>query len=180
VRRAAALLITLLPLAGCEESPGVPPLTSRAAEIPVEVDHLHAATLHADRQIVVPNLVFVVQRSSTEAGVVGLTLLTSRPGPDGSRLVFGTSQNLAGPDRLTGLKLQFGGRSLFDPSGNGVFTVTVAYQPKFASITITKVLDTEVSGTISGEFHRFRALHGKNHADVIQVEGTFRAALVLR
>jgi len=180
MRGAGRLSMVLLLLAGCEEPPSVPPPTSRAPETPPEVDRVHVATLRADRQIIVPNLLFVVQRGSPDSTIAGLTLMTSRPSPEGSRLIFGTSQNLTGPGQLAGLEMRFGGASLLDIRGNGIFMTVTAYQPKFVTIVVNKVLEGEVSGTISGEFYRFRAFQGRGHPEVVRAEGTFRAVLIVR
>ncbi len=138
------------------------------------------ATLRADRQIVIPNLLFVVQRDPGGSDVTGLTLISSQPAPDGSRMTFGTSQNVANLDRLTGLQMNLGGHRLLDPRGNGVFTSFSAYQPKFATITITKVGENDVSGSVSGEFYRFRALQPAQRPDTVNVEGAFSAVLIIR
>lgn len=157
-----------------------PPETARESPTLADTDRVHAATLHADRQIFVPNLLFVVQRDLSGSGSTGLTLMSSRPGADGSRMIFGTSQNVASLDRLAGLEIRVGGYRLFDSRGNGVFTSMVAYQPKAVTVSVNKVAEGEVGGTISGDFYRFQAFRAAGAPDIVRVEGTFTAVLIVR
>jgi hypothetical protein len=174
---AIAILNALLLLAGCEEEPPLPPQPSASAPAAPEIDRKHSARIKADRSITIPNLQLVMQRDPLGSDMIGVTLLSTRSGADTARLLFGTTQNLPSLDKLTATDIHFGGARLLDPRGNGVFTQTAAYQPKLATMKITRVTEGEAHGTISGEFYLFKATTPALRPAVVQLDAIFDAVL---
>jgi hypothetical protein len=176
----AALIVCFSP-AGCEkEEPPPPPQPPATAPAPAEIDRKHTATVKADRSITVPNLQLVIQRDPMGADMTGFTLLSTRPGADGSRLLLGTAQSLISLDKLTSTDVRFAGARFLDTRGNGIFTSMRSYQPKFVTLRITAVNAGEASGTISGEFYRFKTGTPAARPDVVELEATFTAVLTVR
>jgi hypothetical protein len=179
-RRFTAVLPLLLSGLACDNGSPPPPSPTQPAKAELSQDFAHFATVRGDQQITIPNLQFVVQHDPRGSGLAGFTLWSSRPGPDGSRLVFGWEQDLSSLDRLTSREVHLAGGRFLDPSGSGVFTSAVVARPKFATLKIAKVEANEVTGTITGEFYRFRALQPAVRPDVVNLEIAFKATLVAR
>ncbi|HVP12314.1 MAG TPA: hypothetical protein VMV94_14140 [Phycisphaerae bacterium] len=175
-----ALQIPWALAAGCEEEQLPPPRSPATAPAAAELDRKHTASIKADRNYVIPNLQFVVQRDPVGTDMTGFTLLSTRPGPDDSRLLFGTTQNLSSLDKLTSIDIRFAGARLLDPHGNGIFTTLACYQPKFVTLKIRKVDAGEAQGTLSGEFYRFKTVTPTAKPDVVRLEATFTAVLIVK
>ena len=165
---------------GCEEEPPLPPKTPATAPAVPEIDHKHSAMIKADRNLTIPNLRFVIQRDPLGSAMTGFTLLSTRPGAEGARLLLGTTQNVASLDKLTATDIHFGGGRFLDPHGSGIFTATAAYQPKLVTLKITRMTEGEVHGTISGEFYRYKMAAPGVRPAVVQLEATFDALLTFQ
>ena len=177
-----AIGISWMPLAGCEEEEPLPPpkSTTTAPAAAPEIDLKHSAAFKADRNLTIPNLQLIIQPDPAGSDLTGLTLLSVRPGADGSHMLFGTTQSLASLDRLTSTEFHFAGTRFLDTRGNGIFTSMVSYQPKFAALKITKAAAGEATGTISGEFYRFKASSPLARPEVVEVEAAFAAMLTIK
>ncbi len=182
-----ALAVAVIGASSCGDESEMPPPPDDAptsvqnpAIKPIEFDPKRYITIKADRSFTIANLIFVVQGDPLAAGTFGITLTTSRPAPDGSRLTFGTIDSAANLDALTKKTLRFGGGSLLDPTGDGVFTSIAIYQPKFANLRITAIDKQEVRGVLSGEFYRFNTTTPTARPAVLNLTGEFIAARIDR
>lgn len=147
---------------------------------PIEFDPRRCIVIKADRTITLANLIFVIQGDPRDGESIGVTLTVSRPAPDGSRMTFGAIENVASPEDLVKIPLRFGGASILDPMGDGIFTTMAFYQPKFATIKVTSVEKDEVRGVVSGEFYRFSLATPLAKPSVIKLSGDFVAARIDR
>ena len=162
--------------------PPPPPEEKQAEAKPViktvEIDLRHSVKFTADKTISMPNVMLVIQNSAAKDASFGITLTTSRASADGSRMVFGALESGKDLDEVLKGTMNFASGSILDPTGNGVFTTTTIYQPKFVSMKLTSVNGDEASGMISGEFYKFSALTPTAKPTVVKAEGTFQATLV--
>ena len=111
---------------------------------------------------------------------MGVTLASSQPAADGSRMTFGTFEKAESLEALARNSIDFGGAAIYDPRGNGVFTPLGAYQPKLATLRITSHDETQASGTIRGEFYHFKPGQTTLRPTVIPIEATFSAKLIVK
>jgi hypothetical protein len=167
-------------IAGCEEEPLPPPPPPASAPTAPEMDHKHSIRIKADRSITIPNAQLVIQRDPVGSDMTGFTLLSTRPGADATRLLFGTTQNMASLNKLTNTDIHFGGARYLDARGNGIFTPTAAYQPKLVTMKITQLTEGEAHGTITGEFYLFKTAAPALRPAVVQLNATFDAILILQ
>ena len=155
-RLATSLTIVFLLAGGCDDTPELPPENGMKKPPPETTqDFDHFASVTGDQRCTIPHLALVLQHDRD--GSLGLTLLSRQPGPDGSRILFGTLERVAAPGDLVGREIDFGGAPRIDPRGNGIFTPIAIYHPKLATFTIQKLDDQEATGVIRGTFHKFRA-----------------------
>ncbi|HKQ47183.1 MAG TPA: hypothetical protein VJZ71_03825 [Phycisphaerae bacterium] len=165
---------------GCEnDEPELPPEQAPAARA-IEFDIQHVARIQADRSFSVANLVLVLQPDRGSGGSMGVTLTTSQPAADGSRLTLGTFEKAESLEALARNTIDFGGAALYDPRGNGIFTPLGAYQPKLASIRISSHDESQVSGTIRGDFYHFKPGQTTLRPSVIFIEAAFSAKLIVK
>ena len=165
---------------GCDDDePELPPDDDPAVR-PVEPDLANFASIKADRSFTVANLVFVLQPDRTQGGLMGVTLASSRPAADGSRMAFGTFEKAESLEALARTTIDFGGVAIYDLRGNGIFTPLGAYQPKLATLRITAHDDARVSGTIRGEFYDFKPGQTTLRPPVISLEVSFAARLIVK
>ena len=144
----------------------------------VEIDLQHSLAFKADRTISISNIVLVLQNSAAKNDSYGVTLTTSRKSLDGSRAIFGALESASSVEALLKDDLHFAAASILDPLGNGIFTTTTAYQPKFVSLKITSIKGDEAAGTISGEFYRFTILTPGSRPTVLKCDGAFNASVI--
>ncbi|MCG8406831.1 MAG: hypothetical protein MI923_16665 [Phycisphaerales bacterium] len=170
--------LVLLLCAGCRDDP--PQQPNPAPMLAVDVDERHVASVRADRMMTVPNLVFVLQHDPSYPTQMGLTLKTAQPGPDGLRLLFYKFEKASSLAKLAKSEIYLLGGRHYDRNGPGIFAATAAYQPKFASMKITKHTEDEIHGAVTGEFYKFNPLQPAVRPDVVDVEMTFIAALVVK
>lgn len=172
----------LLLVSGCEEQPEIPPeaLENAAPKSKLEIDRAHAITLQLDRPIILTNIVLVVQKDPTNPGSLAVSLVTSRPGEDDSRLAFGTFEPADSVDDLLDREIRFSSGSYLSEHTSAVHTAVATYQPKMVALRITSAKDQEARGTLSGEFYRFQRLHPTVRPDVVAGTGTFTALLIVR
>ncbi len=147
---------------------------------PIEFDPRRSIVIKADRTITLANLIFVIQGDPIDGESIGVTLTVSRPAPDGSRMTFGAIEQVAKPEDLVKNPIRFGGGSILDPIGDGIFTTMAIYQPKFATIKVTSVEKDEVRGVVSGEFYRFSLATPTARPSVTKLSGDFVAARIDR
>lgn len=167
-------------LAGCDDKPELPKEEPPAVR-PVEIDIKHSARIKAgDRTLTLANLVLVLQPDPVRGGTMGVTLSSSRPALDGSRMIFGTFETADSIDDLAKMDIDFAGTAIYDVMGSGIFTPLGAYLPKSATIRITSHDLDQVQGTIRGEFYRHKPAQPTLHPAVVNVEATFSAKLVRR
>lgn len=174
-----AAIGALCAFANCDDQPELPKEEKKPAVRPIEIDVAHAARVKADRAFTIANIVLVLQLDPAHA-MTGVTLSTSRPGLDGTRLIFGAYEKIASIDDLAEKDIDFVGSAFFDAQGNGIFTPLGAYQPKSAALHITSHTKDEAQGTIRGEFYQFKLGAPALHPPVITVEATFNAKLIQR
>jgi hypothetical protein len=183
-------LAFLVPIAGatglfiaigsCDEKPELPKEDAPPVR-PIEIDVKHTARIQAGgRSFTLANLVLVLQHDHAHGGMMGVTLSTTQPGQDGSRMIFGSLERADSIDELAKTHIDFGGAAMFDAQGNGVFTSLGAYLPKAAEIRITSHDTAQAQGTIHGQFYRFKTDLPTLHPNVVTVNGTFSAKLVER
>jgi len=166
-------------LAGCEEDIKLPPEDRPTVVADGEVPDLkHSAAIRADREFSIPNMTFVVQSDPRAPDELALTLISRRPGHDGSRMVLAAFEKASKIENLVEKDLVIAGRPFFDPTGMGVFTVTTAYQPKLVTLRLDSVQLTQVSGRITGDFYVFNVTRPKLKPDVRKLEAAFSAAIV--
>lgn len=179
-RSIVAVQLACFALAGCEDEPPPPPNKEETNKQFPEIDERFSATIHADRQIRLTNLAFVLQRDPMDPKSLGVSLTTTRPGADGSRLIFGTFVRGSSIATVAKSKIYLSAGPLFNPHGSGIFTGLAAYQPKFAALTITAFDEGEVRGTFSGDFYRFSMVRPSMQPKIIEVNATFVAALITK
>lgn len=179
-RMVIAAMLGCFAVAGCEDQP--PPPAERVGQpnaLPA-IDYEHSATIRADRQLRITNLVLVLQRSPLRPNEMGVSLTTTRTGPDGSRLIFGTFVRARSIDELAESDIHLSTGPVFNPNGSGIFTSLAAYQPKFVTLRITAFDEKEARGSFSGDFYRFSTVRPVARPDVIEIKATFLAALIVK
>lgn len=165
---------------GCDsDEPELPPDDAPAAQS-VGFDLEHFARIKADRSFTLVNLVLVLQPDRVQGGSMGVTLTTSQPAADGSRMTFGTFAAAESVEALARNTIDFGGTAIYDPRGNGFFTPLGVYQPKLATLRITAHDDSQASGTIRGEFYHYKPGQAKLRPPVIPLEAAFIAKLIVK
>lgn len=174
-----AAIGALCAFANCDDQPELPREEKKPAIRPIEIDVAHAARVRADRAFTIPNIVFVLQPDPARA-MTGVTLTSSRPGIDGTRLIFGSYEKIASIDDFAEKDIEIVGSSFFDPQGNGIFTPLGAYQPKSATLRVTSHTKDEAQGTLRGEFFQFKLGAPALHPTVVSIEATFSAKLIER
>jgi len=175
-----AWLVLLFFQAGCDESADLPPPKQAPPKPAIEVDASMAARIEADRRITIGHLALVLQHDPADAARMVVTLTSTQPEQDGSRLVLGSFERASSSQQLADRSIYLTTGPRLDLRGNGIFTARVAYQPKFATMKIGAYHGTVARGTISGEFYRFDLLRPTARPRVIQVRGEFRAAAIER
>lgn len=184
-----SLLAATAILSSCGDDSEMPPPPDEPAEKssaelagikPIEFDPRRSIVIKADRTITLANLIFVIQGDPIDGESIGVTLTVSRPAPDGSRMTFGAIEHVAKPEDLVKNPIRFGGSSILDLFGDGIFTTTAIYQPKFATIKFTSVEKDEVRGVVSGEFYRFSLATPTARPSVTKLSGDFIAARIDR
>lgn len=171
--------LALLASVGCEEKITLPPDEEEVVTKPLaELDRRYSANIQADRQIILANLALVLQPDPFDPKSMAITLTTTRPGPDESRMVLGTFVPAGRLANLTKSDVHFSSFPLFEPRGNGVFTPRTAYQPKFATLSFSAVDETEAHGTFGGEFYRFSMERPTMRPEVVKLQATFVAAVI--
>jgi len=179
-RALVGLAIFCATLGACEEEPELPPhKPDQATSLPT-VGPQCAVTFRADRSITLGQLVLVLQRDPLDSNSLGFSLTTLRPGADGSRMIFGTFVRADSVAGLTKSEIHLTSSSFLNPRGNGIFTAAAAYQPKLVTLRITSITEGEAAGTFSGDFYRFPTSRPAVRPEVIQANGTFTAALMMR
>jgi len=166
-----------LGLTGCDDEPAAPS-QAEISEEKARRDSSYVAEVRADRTFTVPHLSLVVQVDGGES--MAVSLASRRPGPDGSKLLFGTWQPAAKLTELAGMRLDFASSAAVNIRGNGIFTTVSFYQPKFASVFIDEADGEEARGRISGEFFHLRSVASAGRPEIVQVEADFVAELVMR
>jgi len=167
-----------------DEIPPPPPEEPTPAEReresvkPIEIDAKRSVTFKADRTITIPNLVCVIQSDAGNSESFGFTLVSSKPSADGSRLVFGSIETAKNIDALVNQEMHFASGAVLESGGNGVFTSTASYQPKFVTVKLTAINGNEVEGTIAGDFYRFSRSAPKSKPTALSFSGKFIASLV--
>ncbi|MFQ5430776.1 MAG: hypothetical protein ACE5E1_10745, partial [Phycisphaerae bacterium] len=165
--------------AACDDT-APPPAEAPTPKPAYRIDPQMVAHIRSDRRFTVTGLVFVLQPDGVGAGDLGLSLVSAETNADGSRLVFGTFERASSLEQLAQRDIDLASGPHLNLGGNGVFTTTTAYQPKFARLRITAQDDEQVSGTISGEFYRFDRLRPYARPRVIDVDITFVASLYVK
>jgi len=179
-----ALLLAMVCTPGCKDDIEPPPADDRPVKRrepalkSMEIDPHHSITFKGDRTITIPNLVFVLQNDTSMPESFGITLTCTRPAGDGARMTLGKFEVAKNEDELLKNPIAFASGLTLDPTGNGVFTQTTAYQPKFVTLKIAAIENQEVRGTIGGEFNRFSVALATGRPMVVQMEGSFVATLV--
>lgn len=178
-----AALITMAP--ACKDEIPPPPMeeeaevdTAKPAIKPIEMDPRHNITFNADRTVTIPNLILVIQNSPAMGDAYGLTLTCSRTAIDGSRLVFGSVETAPSLEELIKDNIRFAAGPMLNPTGNGVFTSTTVYQPKFTSMKINSLDKAEARGILSGDFYRFSLATPLAKPTILKAEASFSAAVV--
>jgi hypothetical protein len=175
-----ALLLAVAMLTACEEKPELPPQKpDQPASQPV-IDPQCIMTLRADRVVTLAQLVLVLQRDPLEPDSLGFSLTTLRPGPDGSRVIFGTFVRTNSVAGLTKAEVHLTSTAILNLRGNGIFTSTAVYQPKSVDLHITSFNEKEAQGSFSGQFYHFLTTRPAVRPEVIEATGTFTAALIVR
>ena len=139
-----------------------------------------AAMIDADRRFSIANLAFIAQKEAADPGRLWFTLYSTTPGLDGARLLLSDFQHAETVADLARSPIYMSAGAHLNEQGNGIFTATSAYQPKFASMTLTKVLDSEVRGTVTGDFYLFNRTSPLARPKVIEVSMDFVAALIVK
>jgi hypothetical protein len=168
---------------GCDDEPALPPevvnATSQPEPQPV-IDLAHTISIQADKHFALANIVLVVQRDPMDAGSLGVSRVTSRPGQDGSRLTFGTYARAAEVSELVKQDLSFSTGPILIPNSSSVETPIAVYQPKMATLRITSIKEGEASGSLSGEFYQFKRLQPAKKPAVVTIKASFSAKLIVR
>ncbi len=182
--KAHFLLLTCLMafagLFGCEdEPPNLPPPSDAPTEPALTIDAKGVARIKVERLITVPNVALFLKKDPTAPGRMAVTLKSMSPGPDGSRFMFASMERLASLEELMSRSVDMSTAPMLAPRGNGVFTTAHAYQPKLASLVVLERNGDEVKGKVSGDFNRFqRSAPHKKH-EVVTLEMSFTATLVI-
>ena len=175
---AVALVVLVgLGLPACEDEPAVPTQEELSQEKP-KIDTTHVAYVRADRTFTVPTLMLVLQIDAGES--MAVSLASRIPGPDGSRLLFGTWQPASKLTELAGMQLDFASSPVANIRGNGIFTAVSFYQPKLAAVFIDEANEREARGRISGEFYQLRSTGSTGRPEIVQVEADFVAEILIR
>ena len=182
IRTAILVVGTLLGAWGCEEQPELPPEAANAAKPAAqpEIDLKHTASFQLDRNITLTNLVLVLQNDPTTPNSLAVSLVTSRPGQDGSRMAFGTFVRAGDLRELIGREIHLSSGPLLSENANAIHTPMSTYQPKLVTLRITSARDQEAGGTFSGDFYRFSRLLPAARPEVVSGKASFTAILIVR
>lgn len=182
LRPSVALGLCLGLLATCDRRPSVPPQLKNRHAAPPAIDPTCIATVLADSQFTIPNIALVLQVAPTGSDATGVSLVSTAPGLDGSRMIFGTFEDSASLESLEQTSVHFsGGGPTWMPGGNGIFTPFAAYKPKLATMQINHHGDHRVRGTIEGTFYRWPLPQAPvARPTIIEVRVSFTAAVVIR
>lgn len=173
-------LIAVVVGLGCEDDvPDLPPPSSAAPPPPVKVDAKGVARIKADRLLTVPKVALFLRVDPTAPGRMAVTLKSMEPAPDGTRFVFGSIEWLGSLEELMRGSVDMSTAPVLDSAGNGVFTTARAYQPKLASLVVTERKGDEVSGKVSGDFNLFQLSSPRAKPEVVDLEISFSATLVI-
>lgn len=174
-----ALAFVVILSGGCEKKRPAPANTA-PQEAPLEIDLDHMARIKADRRFSLTNIVLIVQADPAGGSSVALSLGTSQPLADGSRMIFAGYERGLDIENMSGKTIDFGGSALLDPTSNGIYAVTDFYQPKNAVLTFGASTGTTQAGTIEGDFYHFRTLLPGDRPKVVPVKIDFKARLIIR
>ena len=181
VRAAGVIISVCLYLgsqSGCEDDPPPPPPPTQPEPAAPPIDLRHKLQFKADRTVVIPNLVLVLQADTVG---VAVSLTTSRPTYDGTSVIFGEYARDARLEKLVGTEIHMRSGRIFTVAGSMVRTTTAVYKPREAVLQITSVKDDEATGTIKGAFHRFAAPQtAMTPPTDVNVDATFLARLIIR
>lgn len=183
MRRADFVLFVALILVtanSCKEKAELPLEKPRVAGPEMPVDLTCVASFKADASFSIPNLVFSIEYDTADAAWMRVTLASTRSGPDGARLFFYSMEHARPLAEMKTRSIDFASGHRMDLRGNGVFTATTAYQPKLASIVVTRYDDQQISGIIRGEFYRHQTGLPLARPEVVEAEAEFTAKLVIR
>jgi len=175
----ACLIATALGL-GCEDdAPDLPPSRNRSPQPPASIDAKGVARIKADRMFIVPTVALFLKNDATAPGRMVVTLKSMEPAPDGSRFVFGSMERLASLEELMSRSVDMSTSPKLDLQGNGVFTPARAYQPKLATLVVLERNGDEVRGTVTGDFNMFPLNAPRMKPEVVALEMSFTATLVI-
>jgi len=182
LRPSVALGLGLGLLATCDRRPSVPPALRKKYASPPAIDATCIATVLAGSRFTIPNIALVLQVAPTGSDATGISLVSTAPGPDGSRLIFGTFEESASLESLEQTSVHFsGGGPTWMPGGNGIFTAFAAYKPKLATMQINHHSNHRVRGTIEGTFYRWPLPQAPvARPTIVEVRVSFTAAVVIR
>lgn len=163
---------------GCEDEFQPPPPATQPEPAEPPIDMRHAIHFKADRMVIIPNMVLVLQADS---GGMAVSLTTSRTLADGTSLILGEFVRGAQPRTLVGMEFTMRGGRMYTSTGNLVRTLTAAYKPREATLKVAAVEGDVATGTIQGAFYRFAAPQsGITRPTEINVDATFSARLIIR
>jgi hypothetical protein len=117
----AICLFSVASLSGCEDEFPPPPPTTQPEPAEPPIDLRHTLQFKADRTVVIPNMVLVLQ--ADPAGV-GVSLTTARPTNDGTSVIFGEYARATRLEKLVGAEVQMRSGKIFTVSGSMVRTPT--------------------------------------------------------
>lgn len=143
-------------------------------------DVTKVARFKADTSFLIPYVAIIFEEDSTDPAWMRVTLASTQTGPDGARLFFQSDEKVRTLSQMKSESIDFSSSAFLSLNGNGFFTATSAYQPKFVSIRLTDFDDHQVSGTISGEFYKFRLMLPAMKPMVVTGDATFTAARAKR
>lgn len=163
---------------GCEDEFPPPPPATQPAAVEPPIDLKHSIQFKADRVVIIPNIVLVLQ---SDPGGMAISLTASRTSSDGMSVLFGEFVREARPEKLVGLEITLRSGKMYTPTGNLVRTPMAVYKPREAVMKITSVSQGEATGTISGAFYRFAAPQsGITRPTELNAEASFTARLIIR
>jgi len=174
-------IFSICPVSGCEEDPPLPPTTPQpAAPAMPELDVQHLFQFKADRTLVIPNMIFVLQRDAGGEDI-GLSLTSSRPASDGSTVIIGEFVMGGAKSKLVGTEVRLRGSKLLTGVGSLIRTPTAVYKPQDAILLLTSMEDGEAAGTIRGTFYRFASPQASmTRPTEVEVDASFKALLIVR
>ena len=167
---------------GCDEEPDLPPRTADTTTRPAPpgIDVRHKASIQADRHLTLANMVLVIQGDPADANSLAVSLVTSRPAEDGSRMAIGTFARARAVGELVDQEIHLSSVPVLSESASSIRTTLAMYQPKAAILRITAISGQEVTGEFSGEFYRFQALQPAKRPETVSVKATFTALLITK